>query len=264
MNGRLNGRLDGRVAIVTGGGSGIGAAICGAFAEEGASVAVVDVSESGAAGTAAEIETKGGTASFHVADVTRSDQLEAMASAVAARYGGIDILVNNAGIRVVKAFLEHTEEEWRRIIDVNLTGQFLVAKAVVPHLIARGKGKVVNVASIAGLGGRPKRTAYTASKFGIVGFTRALAMDLAGTNVCVNALCPALIASPLNAKFAGDADTGPQWGKDTLVGRWGQPGDVARAAVFLASDDADYITGSELRVDGGELAGLFRAGEFPR
>ena len=140
----------------------------------------------------------GGNAAAFEADVTKLDQLEGAAGATVDRFGGIDALVNNAGIRIVKSFQDHTEEDWRRILDVNLTGQFLTAKAVVPHLIARGKGKIVNVASIAGLGGRPNRVAYVAAKFGIVGLTRALAMDLSADNICVNALCPSMIASPLN------------------------------------------------------------------
>ena len=252
-------RLENKVTVITGAGSGIGAAIARAFVAEGARTALLDVNLPAAEELAAEL---GGDAAAFAADVTELDQLEAAADAVSQRFGGIDALVNNAGIRIVKSFLDHTEEDWRRILDVNLTGQFLAAKAVVPHLITRGKGKVVNVASIAGIGGRPNRVAYVAAKFGIVGLTRALAMDLSANNICVNALCPSMIASPLNISLAEDGEIGPQWAKDNLARRWGRPGDVAKVAVFLASDDADYVTGSEYRVDGGEATGLIRAGEM--
>ena len=252
-------RLQDKVAVITGAGSGIGAAIARKFIAEGASVGLLDVNLAAAEAVVADLGD--GAAAFE-ADVTKLDQLEAAAAAVGAHFGGIDALVNNAGIRIVKSFLDHTEEDWRRILDVNLTGQFLTAKAVVPHLIARGKGKVVNVASIAGIGGRPNRVAYVAAKYGIVGLTRALAMDLSANNICVNALCPSMIASPLNLSLAEDGEVGPQWAKDNLAGRWGQPEDVAKVAAFLASDDADYVTGSEYRVDGGEATGLIRAGEM--
>lgn len=252
-------RLENRVAVVTGAGGGIGAAIARAVVAEGGRVALLDVNPSATEELAAEL---GEAAAAFEADVTRLDRLEAVAAAASERFGGIDALVNNAGIRIVKSFLDHTEEDWRRILDVNLTGQFLAAKAVVPHLIARGKGKIVNVASIAGIGGRPNRVAYVAAKFGIVGLTRALAMDLSADNICVNALCPSMIASPLNTSLAEDGEIGPRWARDNLARRWGRPEDVARVAVFLASDDADYVTGSEYRVDGGEATGLVRAGEM--
>lgn len=252
-------RLKNKVAVVTGAGGGIGAAIARAVVAEGGRVALLDVNPSAAEELAAEL---GEAAAAFEADVTSLDRLEAVAAAASERFGGIDALVNNAGIRIVKSFLDHTEEDWRRILDVNLTGQFLAAKAVVPHLIARGKGKIVNVASIAGIGGRPNRVAYVAAKFGIVGLTRALAMDLSADNICVNALCPSMIASPLNAALAEDGEIGPRWARDNLARRWGRPEDVAKVAVFLASDDADYVTGSEYRVDGGEATGLVRAGEM--
>ncbi len=252
-------RLESKVAVITGAGSGIGAAIARAFVAEGARVALLDVNLPAAEALAVEL---GAAAAAFEADVTRLDRLEGAARAAGERFGGIDALVNNAGIRIVKSFLDHTEEDWRRILDVNLTGQFLAAKAVVPHLIARGKGKVVNVASIAGIGGRPNRVAYVAAKFGIVGLTRALAMDLATHDIRVNALCPSMIASPLNESLAEDGDVGPRWAEDNLARRWGRPEDVAKVAVFLASDDADYVTGSEYRVDGGEATGLVRAGEM--
>lgn len=252
-------RLKNKVAIITGAGSGIGAAIARDFVREGARVALFDINLEAAQSLVEELGENAAAFEVNVVELTR---LREGAEKVSQRFGGIDVLVNNAGIRIVKSFQNHTEEDWHKIINTNLTGQFLAAKAVVPYLIDRGKGKIVNVASIAGLGGRPNRVAYVAAKFGIVGLTRALAMDLSDNNICVNTLCPSMIASPLNNSLAKDSRVGPIWAKDNLSGRWGQPEDVAKVAIFLASDDSDYVTGSEYRVDGGELSGLIRAGEM--
>ena len=185
-----------------------------------------------------------------------------MVAAVVSRFERLDILVNNAGIRFVKPFLEYTEEEWRKTLDVNLTGLFLCCRAAVPHMLRGGKGKIVNVASVAGEFGRPHRIGYCASKGGAIAFTKALAVDMSGKNICVNALSPALIDTPLNAAYATDDKLADVWGKELLVRRWGRPEDVAAAAIYLASDDSDFVTGSVLTVDGGWTAGLVRANEL--
>ena len=187
-----------------------------------------------------------------------------MAKTALFEHGRIDVLVNNAGVRTIKGFLEHTEEDWNRMLAVNLTGPFLCSKAVLPSMLETGKGKIINLASIASFMGRPDRAGYVAAKTGLLGLTRAMAVDMAGRNVYVNAIAPGLIASPFNARFAEDPDTGPAWGRETLVGRWGQPEDVAGAAVFLASDDSDFVNGAEIKVDGGWLAAKTRDGELDR
>ncbi|MFQ5937307.1 MAG: SDR family NAD(P)-dependent oxidoreductase, partial [Acidiferrobacterales bacterium] len=134
-------------------------------------------------------------------------------------------------------------------------------QAILPMMLERGNGRIINVASIAGMVGRPDRVAYCTAKGGLLAFTRALALDLADTNIRVNALAPALIASPMNREFAEDPRAGSEWGNELVVGRWGTPEDVAQAAVFLASDESDFITGEEIRVDGGWLGVRTRSGE---
>ena len=256
-------RLKGKVAIVTGGGSGIGRAIALRFALEGAGVAVVDRNRDHADAVADEIKKNKGNGLALQADVTRSADVAEMAQRTARHFGRIDILVNNAGSRIVKPFLEHTEDDWNAMLAVNLTAPFLCAKAVVPHMKRGGRGgRIINLASIASFVGRPDRVAYCAAKAGLLGFTRGLAIDLKSANVRVNALAPGLIETPFNRHYADDPEHGSHWGGETIVGRWGQPDDVAHAAVFLASPESDFINGTVLPVDGGWLAAKTRAGEI--
>jgi NAD(P)-dependent dehydrogenase (short-subunit alcohol dehydrogenase family) len=252
--------LDKKVAIVTGGGSGMGRAISLEFARRGAQVVVADIQAPAAEEVAAEAGRSGAEAIALQTDVTRQDDVHRLVKDTLARRGRIDILVSNAGVRLVKPFLEHTLEDWNRMLAINLTAHFLAAQAVAPAMLEQGKGKIIINASIASFVGRPNRVAYCAAKAGAMGLVRAMAMDLRHRNVCVNALIPGSIATPLNAQAAGDPDV--DWGRETLAGRWGTGEDIARAAAFLASDDADYITGAELKVDGGWLAARARDGEI--
>jgi NAD(P)-dependent dehydrogenase (short-subunit alcohol dehydrogenase family) len=253
-------RLGGKVAIVTGAGSGMGRAIAVEFARQGARVAAADIDVEAAAATIESVRAGGGDGFAIRVDVTRGADAAAMAAQTLQRYGRIDALVNNAGARCIKPFLEHTEDDWRRMVDVNLTGHFLCAQAVVPAMLRQRKGKIVNLASIAAHVGRPDRVAYCAAKTGVLGFTRALAMDLRGSGICVTTLSPGSIATPMNAAAAGDP--GVDWGGETVVGRWGRAEEVAYAAAFLASDESDYITGSDIAVEGGWLIGRARDGEI--
>jgi len=193
-------------------------------------------------------------------DVTSSASADQMAQEVARRCGRIDILVNNVGIRTVKPFLEHSDQDWNVMIATNLTGPFFCARAVVPYMQQAGSGRVINTASIASLVGRPDRVAYVSAKSGLLGMTRAMAIDLGGAGITVNALIPGSINSPMNASQAADQEH--DWGKETPIGRWGTPEDVANAAVFLALDDSSYITGAEIKVDGGWVSTKARAGEL--
>ncbi len=254
-------RLQGKVAVVTGAGSGIGRAVCRLFASEGASVAAADIDPSTAEAIAAEVAEAGGQALAVPTDVTDAEAVQRMADATADRFGSLDILINNAGRRTVKPFLEHTIEEWHDMLDLNLTAHFLCCKSAVPRMLAAGGGAVVNVASIAGLVGRPKRVGYCAAKGGLLAFTRALAADLAEDGIRVNAVNPGLVETGLNAAFAADPVIGPQWAQGNLLKRWGQPDDIAAAILFLASDEAAFMTGEYVNMDGGSYAGMTRTGE---
>ena len=252
-------RLRNKVAVVTGGASGIGRAISHALAREGARVAVVDIDPRKGQDTASEISAKG--EAIHVpTDVTDSAAVNRMAQEVDRRFGRIDILVNNVGVRITKPPLEHTDADWNIMIATNLTGPFYCARAVTPFMIRGGSGRIINTASIASLLGRPNRVAYVSAKSGLLGMTRALAIDLGRNGITVNAIIPGSINSPMNASQAADADN--DWGKETPMGRWGTPEDVANAAVFLALDESSYITGAEIKVDGGWVSTKARAGEL--
>ena len=174
---------------------------------------VADLDPDGARRVVERIRVAGGTATAVEVDVARSESVDAMAKTALFEHGRIDVLVNNAGVRTIKGFLEHTEEDWNRMLAVNLTGPFLCSKAVLPSMLETGKGKIINLASIASFMGRPDRAGYVAAKTGLLGLTRAMAVDMAGRNVYVNAIAPGLIASPFNARFAEDPDTGPAWGR---------------------------------------------------
>jgi NAD(P)-dependent dehydrogenase (short-subunit alcohol dehydrogenase family) len=252
-------RLNEKVAIVTGGASGIGKAICMAFAREGAQLVLVDIDEEKAKSAVKEIAAAGKAVSLR-ADVTSSASMNAMAAEVDRQFGRIDILVNNVGVRLVKPFLSHSDADWNNMITINLTGPFLCSRAVVPIMKRTGRGRIINTASIASFVGRPNRVAYVSAKAGLLGMTRAMAIDLGPMGITCNALAPGSINSPMNAAQAADAEH--DWGKETPVGRWGTPEDIANAAVFLALDESGYITGAELKVDGGWVSTKARAGEL--
>lgn len=254
-------RLQDKVAVVTGGASGIGKAISLAFAREGACVAIADIDERKAEATATEAAAFSQAFSVRT-DVTKSTSADQMAKEVDRRWGRIDILVNNVGVRIVKPFLEHSDDDWNVMIATNLTGPFFCARAVVPYMQRAGFGRIINTASIASFVGRPNRVAYVSAKSGLLGMTRAMAIDLGGAGITVNVLIPGSINSPMNAAQAQDREH--DWGQETPVGRWGTPEDVANAAVFLALDESSYITGAEIKIDGGWVSTKARAGELDK
>ena len=256
------GRLQDKNAVVTGAAMGIGRAIAVAFAREGARVAVVDLNSAKADETVDLILEAGGEAFALATDIGNSEQVDNTAKEIRHRFSTVDVLVNNAGSRIVKPFLDYTEEDWRRMLDTNLTGHFLVCKTIVPLMLEAGGGHIVNTCSIASVQGRPNRIGYCAAKGGLLTFTKALAADLSAHNIRVNALAPGMIETPMNQALADDPDVGDKWNTENLVGRWGQPEDVAKAAVFLASSDADFITGATIQIDGGAVSAYVRHGEM--
>ncbi len=256
-------RLKNKTAIVTGGGSGIGAAVCREYSREGAVVMVADIDSQSAQEAARSLHEVGGVVRALQVDITDQASVDGMVRSALNAFGQIDILVNNAGARIIKGFSQHTLDDWDQMLRINLTGPFICAQAVIPQMLKQGSGKIINLASIASFMGRPNRCAYVAAKTGLLGLTRAVATDLAGKNIQVNAIAPGLIASPFNRQFAEASDTGPAWAEENLAGRWGQPEDIAGAAVFLASNESNFVTGSEIKVEGGWLGARSRAGEAP-
>lgn len=254
-------RLPGRVSLVTGAGSGIGRVTALRFAAEGSPVAVVDIDDQAAARVAEEIRAAGGRALAVRADVSVSAEVAAMTAAVVAGLGAIAILVNNAGI-VVRSPLERTSDhDWARELAVDLTSVFLCSRAAAPHMRAGGGGAIVNIASVAGVVGAVS-PAYTAAKGGVIALSRQLAGELAPDGIRVNAVSPGFIATPLNAAVRA-AGLEPVLAERIPLRRWGTPDDVAAACLFLASDEARYVTATNLIVDGG-LSGFLELGEAYR
>ncbi len=243
-------------ALVTGAGSGIGRETAHAFAAEGAHVAVADIDLKMAERSAEEIRKKGGSAHAFSLDVTDQKAVAGFIDAAVNRLGRIDVLVNSAGIREIKPVLELPLEEWQRVLDVNITGVFLCSQAFGRHLVQAGKpGAIVNLASTLGVVAAPHRAAYTASKHAVVGLTKEMAMELGDKGIRVNAVGPGVIRTPLTERYFQDADFAQRIRDLHALGRWGEPHEIAKAILFLASDEASFVTGTTLLIDGGWTAG---------
>lgn len=242
-------QLADKVAIVTGGGQGIGKAIALKLASYGADVAVVDVGLEGAEQTAGEITNMGRRAMAIQVDVTSSKETEEMATSVIKHFDGLHILVNNAGITRDALLMRLKEEDWDAVINVNLKGPFNCTKAVAKFLSKQRWGRIVNVASVVGLAGNPGQANYSASKAGLVGFTKTVARELATRNVTCNAVAPGYIETAMTEKLS--ADIKGELMKSIPMGRLGGPNDVAMGVLFLASNAASYITGQVLSINGG-------------
>jgi dihydroanticapsin dehydrogenase len=253
-------RFENKTVVVTGGGQGIGRATCLRFAEEGAAVVVAERNEALAKSVADEILAAGGQALGAVTDVADEASLQAMVDAAVRAFGGIDILVNNAAVFVLRG-IDATIDEWRQILNVNVIGVALAAKHVVPEMRKRGGGAIVNLGSISSFIAQPEFLTYNATKGAIANMTRCMAMDLAKDHIRVNAVCPGTVWTQIVESRARErgldraaADGDPEFGLSHMIERCADPVEIAHAILFLASDEASFITAENLMVDGGYIS----------
>ena len=246
----------GKVAFVTGGGSGIGRTTALAFADRGASVVVAGLDPDQLEDVANLINDRGGRAIAATCDVSDAKSVEAALELTAKEFGRLDFAFNNAGIeQPVKPIVEVSDDEWDRLIAVNLRGVFLCMKRQIPAMLANGGGVIVNTSSGAGVTGIPGQGAYAATKYGLIGLTKSVALDYAAQNIRVNAICPGIIDTPMMDRFSG----GTEEGRDRViaqepVGRMGRPEEIASAVMWMCSDDAGFLVGHALVMDGGQTA----------
>ncbi len=250
--------LEGKVAVITGGSSGIGRGTAQLLAFAGAGIAILDIDEAGGMETVREIEAGSGAARYYRCDVTSDEDCRKAVDAVAADFGRIDILFNNAGVAIRKNIVDISEEEWDRAIDINLKGVFLVSRHVIPHMKRNGGGSIINAGSGWSLKGGPDAVSYCASKGGVLNMTRAMAIDHGADNIRVNCVCPGDVDTPLLRseceQLGADEKVFFNEAADRPIRRVGTPEDVAKAVLFFASEMSSWVTGAHLVVDGGGLA----------
>ena len=250
------GRLAGKIAIVTGGASGIGAASVGVFAAEGAKVLSLDVQEELGAEVAKAVQAKGGDAVFLKCDVSRSADVGRAVSEAEKRFGGVDVLFANAAIQLGKTVTDTTEAEWDRLMAVNLKGPFLCCQAAIPAMQKRGGGAIVITSSVNGFRAEPELAAYCSSKGGLIMLVKSIAVDYGRDRIRANAICPGWVDTPINEPYFRTPGNREFGNSLQPRGRIGDPEEIGKVAAFLASDDASFMTGAAVTVDGGVMSVL--------
>lgn len=246
--------LKGKTAVITGGSRGLGKAMALSLAAEGVRIALAARDEAAMREVAAQIEALGSEAACFKTDVTDEAAVDQLHRDVLARFGGVDILINNAGINIRKPVHEFTLEEWRRVNDTNVTSVFLLCRAFVPVMKGKGYGRIINMTSIMSHISLPGRTAYSTSKAALLGFTRALALELATEGITVVGISPGPFATEMNQPLINNPEANAKFLSSIPVGRWGQVDEIGKLARYICSEDAGFITGTDLLIDGGWCA----------
>jgi len=247
-------KLSGRTALITGASKGLGQAMALALGAAGARLALVSRNAEQLNRVAKEARSVGADVEVFITDVTSEDQIKQLERAVAERFGKLHILINNAGINIRKPVTDFTLDEWRQVMDTNLTSVFLLCRAFVPQMKGQGYGRIINLTSIMSHVSLAQRTAYSASKTGLLGFTRALALELAAEKITVNGISPGPIATEMNAPIYSNPELNQQFIAKIPIGRWGKEEEVGQLALYLCSEEAGFITGTDILLDGGWTA----------
>jgi NAD(P)-dependent dehydrogenase (short-subunit alcohol dehydrogenase family) len=247
-------KLDGKVAVITGASKGLGKAMALALGEAGASIALVARNLEQLNEVRRAIKNVGGEARVFRADVSEEEQVHRLERDVVGAFGKVHILINNAGINVRKPLVEVTLEEWHRVVNTNLTSVFLMCRSFVPQMKGTGYGRIINMASIMSWVSLPGRAAYSASKAALLGVTRALALELAGDGITVNSISPGPFATEMNTELMQNPEISQQLTSKIPLGRWGRVEEIGKLALYLCSEDAGFITGTDILIDGGWTA----------